>query len=529
MVIPQRRRPREELAVDFVISSDRCMMSNYHGREFLGFASTGPPIGLPEKAWRWIACPRMRVDDYGRPWQAPYGLRKIEAALQEAGFRAYVIDPDYIAYYVSRGAKALLVGHHDYFGFGPPSSEWWMLTGREPLNRRSFIEFISMPEIWEAKKRRGLRIVVGGPAVWQWEAWGEALERWPVDVLVEGEADRVIVEVAERILSGDELPRKIVVPPQESPRVEEIPLIRAPSVNGLVEVMRGCPRGCRFCSVTMKPLRFIPLNMIEEEILVNLKAGVGSIILHSEDVLLYGADGIRPRREPLERLHSMVAHYLEGYRAGFAWSHVSLAAVKYAEEHGRIVSRIASLVLDYDVRKFIGVEVGIETGSVRLARRIMAAKAAPYPIEEWPDVVVDAFNVMADNNIIPAATFILGLPGETEDDVYATIELIERLKPYPSLIVPMFFVPLGALKDQEGFRREYIREYHVEALRAAVEHTARWAQYILDRGYLDKPHHRLLKLALKMFIRYVEKKARRVYERVIGEYYGSKAVALASP
>jgi radical SAM superfamily enzyme YgiQ (UPF0313 family) len=529
MAFTRRRRPREELRVDFVISTDRCMMSNYHGREFLGFASTGPPIGLPERVWRWISCPRMRVDKHGRPWQAPYGLRKIEAALQEAGFRAHVVDPDYVAYYVLHGAKALLIGHHDYFGFGPPSSEWWALTGLEPLNRRSFIEFISMPEIWEAKRRRGLRIVVGGPAVWQWEAWREALERWPVDVLVEGEADRVIVWVAERILDGGELPRKIVVPPQESPRAEEIPVIRAPSINGLVEVMRGCPRGCRFCSVTMKPLRFIPLNKIEEEVLVNLRAGVGNIILHSEDVLLYGADGVRPRREPLERLHSMVARYLEEYGAGFAWSHVSLAAVKYAEENGRIVSRIASLVLDYDERRFIGVEVGVETGSVRLAKRIMAAKAAPYPVEEWPEIVVDAFRVMADNNIIPAATFILGLPGETEDDVYATIELIERLKPYPSLIVPMFFVPLGALRGHEGFGRSHIREYHVEALRAALEHTARWARYILDKGYLNKPHHRPLKLALKLFIRYVEKKARKVYERVVGGYPGLGAVSATSP
>lgn len=501
-----KKKPREPMAIDFVISVDRCLMSNHHGREFLGFMTTGPAIGVPEKLWQWMACPPMRVDAHGRPWQAPYGLRKIEAALQDAGFNAHVIDPDYVAYYVTHGAKALMIGHHDFFGLGPPSNEWWMIVGREPINRRSFIEFISMPEIWRAKRKAGLKVIVGGPAAWQWEVWSEALAKWPVDTIVDGEAEKIIVKVAEKVVEGEELPRKIEAGFNDTPRVDEIPLIKAPSVNGLIEVMRGCPRGCRFCSVTLRPLRFIPLSRIEAEVRVNLDGGVGGIIYHSEDVLLYGADAVRPRREPLIKLHAVARRYLEEYEAVFAWSHVGLATVKYAEEHGRLVSRISELVVDGDARKFIGVEVGIETGSVRLARKIMPAKAAPYPAEKWPEIVEDAFRIMADNNIVPAATFILGLPGEREEDVYDTIELIDRLKPYPSLIVPMFFVPMGALKDAEGFRREHLRDYHVEAMRTAALHTLHWTSHILSSGYLDKPHHAPLKAALRLFLWYVKRK-----------------------
>ena len=509
-----RKTPRKELKVDFIISVDRCLMSNHHGSEFLGFAATGPAIGVSEKLWKWLACPRIRTDDYGRPWQAPYSLRKIEAALQDAGFRAYIIDPDYIAYY-ARKAKALLIGHHDYFAFGPPSSEWWLLTGREPVNRRSFIDFISTPEIWEAKKRNGLRVIVGGPAVWQWEAWKEARRRWPVDTLVEGEAEKAVVDLAEKVLRGEPLPGKVVVPPGESPGIEEIPRIKAPSVNGLVEIMRGCPRGCKFCSVTLRPLRYIPLEMIEDEIRVNLEAGVGNIILHSEDVLLYGADVVRPRAEPLLRLHTMVARYLEKYNAGFAWSHASLAAVKYAEEHGRIVSRIAELVLDGDKRPFIGLETGIETGSVKLARKIMPAKAAPYPAEKWPDIVEDAFSIMTEAGLLPAATFILGLPGETEEDVYQTIELLDRLRPYPSLIVPMFFVPMGALRDMEGFKRENLRDYHVEAMVTAARHTIKWAKYILSKYYLKGLKALPVRSIIAFFIRYAEKRIEEEYRKIL--------------
>ena len=512
-------RPREPLEVDVIISSDRCMVSSHHGRVFLGFLATGPAVLLPERLWRWVACPRPRVDRHGRPQVAPYGLRKIEAALQEAGFRVHVIDPEYVPYYAYR-ARALMIGHHDYFAFGPPSNEWWMLTGREPLNRRSFIEFISRPEIWHAKARRGLRVIVGGPAAWQWEAWPEARRRWPVDTIVEGEAEKVVVKLAEAAVNGEPLPEKVVVRPGEEPGVEEIPLIKAPSVGGLVEIMRGCPRGCKFCSVTFKPLRYIPLERIEAEVRVNLEGGVGSVLLHSEDVLLYGAWGVRPRPEPLLRLHSMVARYLEEYEAGFAWSHASLAAVKYAEEHGRVVSRIAELVLDWDVRRFIGVEVGLETGSVRLARRIMPAKAAPYRAEDYPSIVEEAFSIMADNNYFPVATFILGLPGETEDDVYATIELIERLAPYPSLIVPMIFVPLGALRGEKPFTRVNLKRYHLEAMLAAARHTIRWAKWVAGHGYLSGVHNAPLRALVSMAV--------AVAERRLNHYASRLEEALAS-
>ncbi|MCE4624276.1 MAG: B12-binding domain-containing radical SAM protein [Desulfurococcales archaeon] len=487
-------------------------MSDHRGHIFLGFMATGPAIGIPENVWKWICCPKPKTDKYGRPQVAPYGLRKIEAALQEAGFKAAVIDPDYVDMYLDT-AKALLIGHHDYFAMGPPSNEWWMLLGKEPVNRRSFIQFISRPEIWRAKER-GLKIIVGGPAVWQWEVWGEARRRWPVDTLVEGEAEKVVVELARMVLEGSPLPEKVTVPLGKEPGIDEIPDIKAPSVCGLVEIMRGCPRGCRFCSVTLRRLRYMPLEKIEREIQVNINGGVRNVLLHSEDVLLYGADGVRPRAEPLLKLHRLAAKYLEAYGAGFSWSHASLAAVRYAEEHGHIVSRISEMVIDGDRRRFFGVEVGIETGSVRLARIHMPAKAAPYRVEEYPDTVEKAFSIMAENSIIPAATFILGLPGETEDDVLRTIELLERLRPYPSLIVPMFFVPMGMLKDMDGFKKEHLKPYHLEAFRVSAEHSFYWAKRILEKGYLRGPQYAPVRAAIRKFIDYAERRVLEYFRKL---------------
>ena len=39
---------------EVVITSDRTMMSNHHGKEFIGFMATSPAIGMPERLWMRI-------------------------------------------------------------------------------------------------------------------------------------------------------------------------------------------------------------------------------------------------------------------------------------------------------------------------------------------------------------------------------------------------------------------------------------------------------------------------------------------
>jgi radical SAM superfamily enzyme YgiQ (UPF0313 family) len=407
--------------------------------------------------------------------------------------------------------RVLLIGHHDFFAYGPPSSEWWSITGIEPVNRRSFFRLMNSPVVREAK-RRGVKIIVGGPAAWQWLYELELAEEWGVDTIVDGEGEKVVVELVEKALRGEELPRYVYVGVDNVPSVNEIPVIRGASVNGLVEIMRGCPRGCKFCSVTLRPLRFIPLEKILAEVEVNVRAGVKSVILHSEDVLLYYADGVKPRPEPVLRLHEEVVKRI-GERRGLAWAHVSLAAVKYAEENYKLISKLTRELILNDYRRIIGVEVGIETGSPRLARDIMVGKSKPYPVEMWPQIVEDAFRIMHENMIVPAATVILGMPGETSDDVVKTIELVERLRPYRSIIVPMFFVPMGALKRNKWFLQDQLKPEHIEALKVMFDHTIYWAEDIM-KLYMHSPVYLPVKLLLKYFMAYVKWRVRRITSRL---------------
>ena len=492
---------------EIILTTDRTMMSNHHGKEFIGFMTTGPAIGMPEKLWMWIACPKMKVDSMGRPWQAPYALRKLEALLQGKGYNAAIIDPDYVVRYLP-DAKILMLSHHDYFALCPPSSEWWLVTKKEPVNAKSFRNFMNSLPIAKAKER-GLKIMVGGPAAWQWLYRPDLMSRWGIDTIVDGEGERIVVDLVERAYSEEPLPRYVFVGPGDVPGIEEIPPIRRPSINGLIEIMRGCPRGCRFCSVTLRPLRHMPLELIEEEMLVNVREGVRSGILHSEDVLLYGAKGIRLNPYALIKLHQLARKHWES----IAWSHASLAAVKNAEEEHKLISRLREIICS-EGQDYWGVEVGIETGSVRLAKKIMPAKSAPYPAEKWPEVVEDAFAIMHENNIIPAATLILGLPEETPEDVVKTAELLDRLKPYRSLIVPMFFVPMGVLKNKDWFTDVEVKDEHIEVMRRCFWHSVRWAEEIIEKFYLRKSHHAPLRLLLKMFLNYAKRRMKAVEKKL---------------
>jgi len=501
------------LDIDIAITTDRTMMSDHHGREFLGFMATGPSLYMPEFFWMYICCPKPKVDKYGRPHIAPYGLRKVEAKLLDEGFKAAVIDPDYIDRYLDK-IKILMIGHHDYFAYGPPSSEWWLITKKIPVNRKSFIKFLSREDIRRAKKK-GLKIVAGGPAAWQWFWEPSYWENFDIDAIIDGESERILPEIVRKLLNGESVPRYIYIGVHDAPSLDEISTIKAPSVNGLVEIMRGCPRGCSFCSVTLRPLRHYPLEKIEKEILVNVRNGVLSGILHSDDVLLYGAKGVIPNPDALIKVHELALKYYKN----LAWSHASLAAIVVAQREYKLITKLTEMIYSRTNQDYLGVEVGIETGSIRLAKIIMPAKAAPYRPEDYPSIVEEAFAIMHEHHIIPAATFILGLPGEREDDVLATVDLIKRLRPYRSLIVPMIFVPMGVLKrDKEsGIQGLKLTRAHIEALWVAFEHSVYWAEDIVSKYYIRGNKSFILRSLLRFFLNMARRKGYSL-KKQLGKY-----------
>ncbi|MCI4369582.1 MAG: radical SAM protein, partial [Thermoplasmata archaeon] len=310
---------------EVVITCDWTMMSNHHGKEFLGFGTTTAPYVFPESVYQRLFYPTMPVDENGYPDQAPYGMRKVEAALMDAGFDARIVHPSHLDKYMPGKAKVLLVSGHDYFGLNPPSSTFGGVMRKETLNCINFKRMLTQPHVLEARKQ-GMKLLAGGPCAWQLSPatrqkvpWiGEFVESiGGIDSVVEGEADIFVRDLVKKALNDEFLPPHVVLTPKEAPKIEQISSIRFPSVNGLVEIGRGCCRGCSFCSVTTRPTRWYPLSKVEEELKVNRAAGIRKGLLHSDDVYFYGSPNVMPREEKLLPLLSLAKRYYDEV----GWSH----------------------------------------------------------------------------------------------------------------------------------------------------------------------------------------------------------------
>jgi radical SAM superfamily enzyme YgiQ (UPF0313 family) len=77
---------------------------------------------------------------------------------------------------------------------------------------------------------------------------------------------------------------------------------------------------------------------------------------------------------------------------------------------------------------FIGIQTGLETGSPKVFEQWMPRKGKPFSAGEWPDAIFEGTCVFNENYWYPVYTMITGLPGETEDDVQESIDLLMRLE-----------------------------------------------------------------------------------------------------
>src|SRR5262249_10540087 len=130
-------------------------------------------------------------------------------------------------------------------------------------------------------------------------------DEWAIDCLVDGEAEELALPLFEAAVRGEALPRKAV---GHSPGVENIPRIRHRSTFGVVEITRGCGRGCQFCSIALRKGNSLPREQILDNVGVQVGEGADTIMLTTEDLFLY-EQGLRFQTNgpALKRLFESVA------------------------------------------------------------------------------------------------------------------------------------------------------------------------------------------------------------------------------
>jgi radical SAM superfamily enzyme YgiQ (UPF0313 family) len=422
--------------VPIVLTASPIEMSDFNLNQFVAFTGGFPRMGIPLNILRKRWYPPTPSDEDGSAKFAPYGLRKVESLLiDEFGKENVVVSrPDDLDKFIGPNTKVIGISTMDPSGIGFVSRTYTSILGihGEPLCGLEFRMFMNTPLLKKYKSK----ILVGGAGAWQIER-AMMREAFGIDTLIVGEGERTVTEVFKKALNGETLPPVINA---EKPSLDDVPKIKRASLYGIVEITRGCGRGCKFCSPTMRQLTSFPLEHVLEEARLNASNGSKMITLQTDDVFLYyRGKKFMPNREALVKLIRSI-----GEIPNVEYIQIAHAALAPVVIEPKIVEEIGPILVEKGRwkcrgKKYASVEVGLETGSIRLMNEYMRWKMYPYKPEDWCNVVVNAIGILNDNGIYPLGTLVTGLPGETEEDTHATLNLVDRLGKSKLFYVPLLF------------------------------------------------------------------------------------------
>ena len=415
-----------------VLTADRSLMTNYRGNFLYGFIACGPYEVLPEWVFDKVFCPSVETDKItGEVKVAQVGLRRVESSLLQGGYKrneVFLAHPEMLHKSIGPDTKVVGINVMDPLGMAP------VTTTMSP-EKLSYVamKFKKMcASIIQLKKKYDFKVVVGGNGAWEL-AKSDRMKIHGIDTVVVGEADELAIDLFQDLEKGDapELMHCFVR------NLENIPVIEGPTINSLIEAMRGCGRGCDFCDVNKRSKKDLPLERLQYEAKINLDYGFDSIWLHSDEMLLYGCDSrdFVPNRDVITDLWKG----LKGIGANFiGTTHMTFSGVA---ADPTLMQQISHINKQDETGRWLATNLGIETVSPALVKKHLGVKTKPFSPEEWGSVVMEGAKILNKNHWFPAATIIIGWPDETPEDNQYTIDMIEdfRQMNFRGLVAPLLY------------------------------------------------------------------------------------------
>ena len=462
-----------------VLVSDTTLNREYSDFPLLDFLPCAPSGLVPRVVWEFLKG-KPPASQAGRASIAPYALRKLESSLlaKHSMHDVVVAHEDYLEDVIKDDTEVIGVYTMDPLGLGPLTMSYSVLFS-DPSKPWVRLEFESlMSRLNRARAGKKAKLAVGGPGVWELTVMPELMETLGIDLAFQGECDDIANEVFEDIGSGailgseyfpgfssfgDQFRMNWVSHEKfatrrpggkQFPNLDEIPLIRAPTVKGLVEVMRGCGIGCDFCEVTLRPLRYYTPEMAMKEVGINAAAGQRNAWTHSDEIFAYQhGPHFVPNKDAIEMLFKAIISVDGVLSANPTHGRISIPAA-YPE-----LPKSVSKIVKAGPRHWVGMQVGLETGSERLAAIHMPNKTLPLKIGSdgsWQDIVLNGLRNMNRAYWRPAFTVQVGQADETAEDNWETVRLINRManlevdgRLAEFTVTPMQNVPLGRIKSRK--------------------------------------------------------------------------------
>ncbi len=345
----------------------------------------------------------------------PIGIGFLISVLRNAGHEVYFID-NYLKPSDFLETGYLIDNKIDFVGIYANT-----ICFRDTLRMLKVMESLRQQKKWDGK------IILGGPHT------TVATDTIPnyVDFVVQGEGEKAIIDIVEGRVS-----QRIVRYPQIE-NLDELPspawdvfakmdykwdmewFDQTPVYN--MNTSRSCPFNCSFCSVRSiwgKKYTYFSAERVVDDI---------------QDLIEnYGAKGIYFREDNFtlhrKRLRTFCELMVER-KLNIPWACESR------------VSTIDEESIEMMVKAGVkGFYFGVESGS----QRILDLINKDITVEQ----IKKAFELCNKYNVKTAASMIVGIPGETEDDIKITQDLLNEIK--PTIVWPNIFV---GMPDSELYRQ----------------------------------------------------------------------------
>ena len=427
-----------------------------HAGYFIQMGMASMPIWLEGVLNRKY--PKWRQVEYNADGSARYmpaGLRLVEASL----LREYAAEdmvacyPDDLDKFIGPRTRVVAVSTHNPLGVTFAAGVYTSIFGSSKMPINSHYARKMFARIKASPHRERFKVIVGGSGGWQ-ITQTDTFDELGVDCVVEGRSESAdTMDLFRRAVRGEELPRQLEV---AHPREREAILFPEKRTTfGVVEMTTGCGRRCQFCLPDLNPQIDMPKEKIMGAVRANVREGNKQISLATEDMFIWGQVHTEtpfyfPNREALLDLYSEIVN-----TPGVEQHVLSHCTIAPAVVDPLLIKRLSEVLLSkspihlpylstHPEKKALAPLIGLETGSVRMARQIMPSKGVPFAVEDWPSVVLEGLRVLNENNWFPVMTLIIGNPGETDEDVEATLDLVYEMERRGlfAFLVPSIFTPL---------------------------------------------------------------------------------------
>ena len=264
-----------------------------------------------------------------------------------------------------------------------------------------------------------------------------------IDYAVVGEGEETICNIIEGLIENQDILStrgiayrdngKIILRQRRS-RIDinqYPPFAYTRNIYGPIEIMRGCPWGCKYCQVTYihgPTPRYRNIENILIWCKLMLTRGLRDLRFIAPNSLAYGSsNGKKPSYSVLEellfKLNNMAKKYNGKIFFGTFPSEVRPDSVD--EECAKILRKYV-----YNKRIIIGAQSGSD--------RVLSNIGRNHSVDD----VIRAVEILRSYGFQVDVDFIFGLPGESEEDIELTLQVLKRLVNLGAKIHAHTFLPL---------------------------------------------------------------------------------------